>query len=177
DLGSSEELWREYEEMGEQVAPVNLRHLLRLRPAHAALELDAVEPAAGIMRRFGSGAMSYGAISAETQRDLFKAMRAVGGRCNSGEGGENPYYFVDGTTATTKQVASARFGVTAEYLVAGDEIEIKIAQGAKPGEGGQLMGVKVDAGIARARHATPGVDLISPPPLHDIYSIEDLKQL
>src|SRR5690606_13547727 len=82
-----------------------------------------------------------------------------------------------GTTATTKQVASARFGVTAEYLVAGDEIEIKIAQGAKPGEGGQLMGVKVDAGIARARHATPGVDLISPPPLHDIYSIEDLKQL
>ena len=177
DRGSTEELWREYEAMGREVAPVNLRHLLRLRPAHAPLELDEVEPSSSILRRFGSGAMSYGAISAETQRDLFKAMRAVGGRCNSGEGGENPYYFIDGTTATTKQVASARFGVTAEYLIAGDEIEIKIAQGAKPGEGGQLMGVKVDEGIAQARHATPGVDLISPPPLHDIYSIEDLKQL
>ena len=104
-------------------------------------------------------------------------MAIVGGRSNSGEGGENPYYFIDGTRATTKQVASGRFGVTAEYLVSGREIEIKMAQGAKPGEGGQLMGIKVDTSIARARHSSPGVDLISPPPLHDIYSIEDLKEL
>ncbi len=169
--------WSEYEAMGRDAGPVNLRHLLRLRAAKRETPLDQVEARETILRRFGSGAMSFGAISAESQRDLFKAMRAVGGRCNSGEGGENPYYFIDGTTATTKQVASARFGVNAEYLVTGDEIEIKIAQGAKPGEGGQLMGVKVDEHIALARSATPGVDLISPPPLHDIYSIEDLKQL
>ena len=120
--------------------------------------------------------MSFGALSADSHRDIFKAMAIVGGRSNSGEGGENPYYFIDGTRATTKQVASGRFGVTAEYLVSGREIEIKMAQGAKPGEGGQLMGIKVDTSIARARHSSPGVDLISPP-LHDIYSIEDLKEL
>lgn len=171
------ELEREYIEAGEDSAPVSPRHLLALREVDAPIPLEEVEPAAAIMARFGEGAMSFGAISAEAQRDLFVAMRRVGGRCNSGEGGENPYYYLDGTTATTKQVASGRFGVTAEYLAAADEIEIKIAQGAKPGEGGQLMGVKVDEHIARARHASPGVDLISPPPLHDIYSIEDLKQL
>ena len=104
-------------------------------------------------------------------------MREIGGRSNSGEGGENPYYFTEGITAHIKQVASGRFGVTAEYLVTGHEIQIKIAQGAKPGEGGQLMAVKVSGDIARARHSDPGVDLISPPPMHDIYSIEDLKQL
>ncbi|MCA9720339.1 MAG: hypothetical protein KC468_37100, partial [Myxococcales bacterium] len=125
-----DELWGEYEAMGRAVAPINLRHLLRLRPARVARALAEVEPVEAILSRFGSGAMSYGAISAETQRDLFRAMRAVGGRCNSGEGGENPYYFIDGTTATTKQIASGRFGVTAEYLVTGDELEIKIAQGA-----------------------------------------------
>jgi glutamate synthase domain-containing protein 3 len=151
--------------------------LLDLRWADDPCPLPEVEPASEILRRFGSGAMSFGAISAEAQRDIFVAMRRVGGRCNSGEGGENPYYFIDGTTAVTKQVASARFGVNAEYLASASEIEIKIAQGAKPGEGGQLMGVKVDEHIARARHASVGVDLISPPPLHDIYSIEDLKQL
>jgi len=169
--------WREYLEQGDAAEPVNLRHLLDLRPAEHPLSLDEVEPTAAILGRFVAGAMSFGAISAESQRDLFLAMRSIGARCNSGEGGENPYYFLDGTTATTKQIASARFGVTAEYLVSGDEFEIKVAQGAKPGEGGQLMGIKVDAEIARARHARPGVDLISPPPLHDIYSIEDLKQL
>lgn len=157
--------------------PVSLRHLLRIPPANMPLPLDQVETREAITKRFGSGAMSFGAISAESQRDIFKAMRSIGARCNSGEGGENPFYFEDGTTATTKQIASGRFGVTAEYLVSGNEIEIKIAQGAKPGEGGQLMGVKVDEAIARARFASPGVDLISPPPLHDIYSIEDLRQL
>lgn len=166
-----------YLEHGRAAAPVSPRHLLALRPGEQALPLGEVEDASRILARFGSGAMSFGAISAEAQRDIFVAMRRVGGRCNSGEGGENPYYFVDGTTATTKQIASGRFGVDAEYLVHASEIEIKIAQGAKPGEGGQLMGVKVDEHIARARHASVGVDLISPPPLHDIYSIEDLKQL
>jgi glutamate synthase domain-containing protein 2/glutamate synthase domain-containing protein 3 len=174
---TEQEIYDRYLELGERAAPTSPRHLVDLRPAERALPLDEVEPASAILRRFGSGAMSFGAISAESQRDIFIAMRNLGGRCNSGEGGENPYYYLDGTTATTKQIASARFGVTAEYLVCGSEIEIKVAQGAKPGEGGQLMGVKVDEHIARARHATPGVDLISPPPLHDIYSIEDLKEL
>ena len=157
--------------------PTRLRHLLCLKATEHPTDLTDVQPAEEILRTFGSGAMSFGAISAESQRDLIRAMKTVGGRSGSGEGGENPYYFVDGTTATTKQVASARFGVTAEYLVTGEEIEIKIAQGAKPGEGGQLMAAKVNADIARARFAKPGVDLISPPPLHDIYSIEDLREL
>jgi glutamate synthase domain-containing protein 3 len=121
--------------------------------------------------------MSFGAISAEAQRDIILAMRQIGGRSNSGEGGENPYYFTEGITASIKQVASGRFGVTATYLVTGNEIQIKIAQGAKPGEGGQLMAAKVNEDIAKARFSKPNVDLISPPPMHDIYSIEDLKQL
>ena len=154
-----------------------LSDLLQLRLSDRPVAESEVEPASAVLARFGSGAMSFGALSGKAQRDLFQAMRAVGGRSNSGEGGENPWYFIDGTTATTKQIASGRFGVTAEYLVVGDEIEIKMAQGAKPGEGGQLMGSKVSEEIARARHANPGVDLISPPPLHDIYSIEDLRQL
>ena len=174
---SEPEIWNEYLEQGAAVSPVHPRDLLALRPGDPAIALHEVEPASEILKRLGSGAMSFGAISAEAQRDIFIAMRSVGGRCNSGEGGENPYYFSDGITAVTKQIASGRFGVTAEYLVTGDEIEIKIAQGAKPGDGGQLMGVKVDAAIAEARFATPGVTLISPPPMHDIYSIEDLKEL
>ncbi len=169
--------WDAYVEAGEHREPVNLRQLFELRPLGPALSVSKVEARSEILRRFGAGAMSFGAISAEAQRDIVLAMQRIGGRSNSGEGGENPWYFVDGTTATVKQVASGRFGVDAEYLVTGEEIEIKIAQGAKPGEGGQLMGIKVDAAIAQARHAKPGVDLISPPPLHDIYSIEDLKQL
>ncbi|MCU0449383.1 MAG: glutamate synthase large subunit [Bernardetiaceae bacterium] len=171
------ELYNEYLKMGVQATPVNVRHLFTLKKAKTAKPLEKVEPLANIVKRFGSGAMSFGAISAESQRDLILAMRELGGRSNSGEGGENPYYAMEGITAHTKQVASGRFGVTALYLVSGQELQIKIAQGAKPGEGGQLMSLKVNADIARARYSNPGIDLISPPPLHDIYSIEDLKQL
>ncbi|BDU74295.1 glutamate synthase large subunit [Mesoterricola silvestris] len=171
------EAWRAYLAAGEASAPISVRHLFDLKPLGEPIALEEVEPAPAILARFGAGAMSFGAVSAESQRDLILAMREVGGRSNSGEGGENPYYYTDGITATTKQVASARFGVNAEYLVTGRELQIKVAQGAKPGEGGQLMAVKVDASIARARFSMPGVDLISPPPLHDIYSIEDLKEL
>jgi len=173
------EAWDEYAAYVDTCkarGPTNLRDLWRLREGDQ-IPVEDVQPDHEITRRFGSGAMSFGAISAESQRDLIKGMAAVGGRSASGEGGENPFYELDGTTATVKQVASGRFGVTAEYLMVGEEIEIKIAQGAKPGEGGQLMGLKVDAAIAKARHASEGVDLISPPPLHDIYSIEDLRQL
>jgi glutamate synthase domain-containing protein 2/glutamate synthase domain-containing protein 1/glutamate synthase domain-containing protein 3 len=175
--GSHAHAWRAHVEAGEHPEPVNLRQLLELHPLGAALSLDRVEERRAILARFGAGAMSFGAISAEAQRDIIVAMREIGGRSNSGEGGENPWYFIDGTRATVKQVASGRFGVDAEYLITAEEIEIKIAQGAKPGEGGQLMGVKVDAAIAEARHAGVGVDLISPAPMHDIYSIEDLKEL
>jgi glutamate synthase domain-containing protein 2/glutamate synthase domain-containing protein 1/glutamate synthase domain-containing protein 3 len=171
------EVYREYVQSVKDAEPVSVRHLFELRKAAEPLPLDKVEAKEKILRRFGSGAMSFGAVSAESQRDIILAMREIGGRSNSGEGGENPYYFTHGVSASTKQVASARFGVTAEYLVSGRELQIKIAQGAKPGEGGQLMSVKVNPDIARARHSLPNVDLISPPPLHDIYSIEDLKEL
>ncbi|MEO1021599.1 MAG: glutamate synthase large subunit [Bacteroidota bacterium] len=170
-------LFEEYLKLGYQDEPVALRHLLAPKGTLSSVSLDKVEPIERIMPAFGSGAMSFGAISAESQRDIFEAMKEVGGRSNSGEGGENPYFFTHGIGASVKQIASGRFGVTAAYLVAGDEIQIKVAQGAKPGEGGQLMGVKVTPDIAKARFANPGFDLISPPPLHDIYSIEDLKQL
>jgi len=171
------DLYRQYTAMGKEDEPVNIRHLFDVTPAGPAVPLERVEARTEILPRFGSGAMSFGAVSAESQRDVILAMRELGGRSNSGEGGENPYYETEGITAYTKQVASARFGVTAQYLVAGRELQIKIAQGAKPGEGGQLMSVKVDRDIARARHSLPHVDLISPPPLHDVYSIEDLKEL
>jgi glutamate synthase (NADPH) large chain len=139
--------------------------------------LDEVEPAAAITRRFVTGAMSFGSLSAEAHETLAIAMNRIGGRSNSGEGGEDPARFGTDRNSAIKQVASARFGVTAEYLVNAAELQIKISQGAKPGEGGQLPGHKVDAVIARTRHSTPGVTLISPPPHHDIYSIEDLAQL
>lgn len=171
------ELYDEFLKQSTDVDPVNLRHLFTFKTVGYKVEKDAVEHRSKILARFGSGAMSFGAISAESQRDIFLAMKEIGGRSNSGEGGENPYYYTLGITGSTKQVASGRFGVTAEYLMAGNEFQIKIAQGAKPGEGGQLMGVKVNEDIAFARHSEPGFDLISPPPLHDIYSIEDLKQL
>jgi glutamate synthase domain-containing protein 2/glutamate synthase domain-containing protein 1/glutamate synthase domain-containing protein 3 len=173
----TDELYRKYVEMGEQSAPVNIRHLFDVKRSAVPVPLSDVQSREKILRRFGAGAMSFGAVNAEAQRDIILAMREIGGRSNSGEGGENPYYFTEGITATTKQVASGRFGVTAEYLISGREIQIKVAQGAKPGEGGQLMSVKVNADIARARYSLPNVDLISPPPLHDIYSIEDLKEL
>lgn len=170
-------LYDEYVKLGFDDAPVALRHLLTTKSTSDSISDDKVKEASHILSKFGSGAMSFGAISAEAQRDIFLAMREIGGRCNSGEGGENPYYFKEGVGASIKQIASGRFGVTAEYLVSGEEIQIKVSQGAKPGEGGQLMGLKVNADIAKARFANPGLDLISPPPLHDIYSIEDLKQL
>jgi glutamate synthase domain-containing protein 2/glutamate synthase domain-containing protein 3 len=177
DTAEARGLYQEYLASLKADEPINPRHLLALRTDTRPLPLEAVEPPSAIFRRFGAGAMSFGAVSAESQRDLILAMEALGGRSNSGEGGENPFYWTEGLTASTKQVASARFGVTAEYLVSGTELQIKVAQGAKPGEGGQLMRAKVDASIARARFSLPGVDLISPPPLHDIYSIEDLKEL
>ncbi|MBN2350899.1 MAG: glutamate synthase large subunit [Bacteroidales bacterium] len=144
--------------------------------------LDEVEPASEIMKRFVTGAMSFGSISKEAHEALAIAMNKIGGRSNTGEGGEDPNRFIprpDGTYARSaiKQVASGRFGVTINYLVNADEIQIKIAQGAKPGEGGQLPGHKVDKIIAKIRNSTPGITLISPPPHHDIYSIEDLAQL
>lgn len=170
-------LYDEYVKLGLDDEPVALRHLFKPTSANSPIDVKEVKEAGHILKTFGSGAMSFGAISAESQRDIFLAMREIGGRCNSGEGGENPFYFKEGVGASVKQIASGRFGVTAEYLVSGEEIQIKVCQGAKPGEGGQLMGLKVDADIAKARFANPGFDLISPPPLHDIYSIEDLKQL
>ena len=174
---SSINLYDEYLRLGEEAEPISIRHLFEFKAAPNPLPIEAVQPKSEILKTFGSGAMSFGAISAEAQRDIFLAMKEIGGRSNSGEGGENPYYFTDGITAYAKQVASARFGVTAEYLITGKEIQIKISQGAKPGEGGQLMAVKVNEDIARARHSLTGIDLISPPPMHDIYSIEDLKEL
>jgi glutamate synthase (ferredoxin) len=159
-----------------------LRGLFRLKPSGPAVPLDEVESADEIMRRFVTGAMSFGSLSAEAHETLAIAMNSIGGMSNSGEGGEEPRRYQpepDGTNRNSriKQVASGRFGVTSAYLISAEEMQIKIAQGAKPGEGGQLPGHKVDAVIAKTRHSTPGVTLISPPPHHDIYSIEDLKQL
>jgi glutamate synthase domain-containing protein 2/glutamate synthase domain-containing protein 1/glutamate synthase domain-containing protein 3 len=145
--------------------------------ARAPIPIDDVEPAKAITRRFTTGAMSFGSLSAEAHQTLAIAMNSIGGRSNSGEGGEERSRFGTERNSAIKQVASARFGVTAEYLMNAQELQIKIAQGAKPGEGGQLPGHKVDAIIARTRHSIPGVTLISPPPHHDIYSIEDLAQL
>ena len=158
-----------------------LRGLFRFR-AGTPVPLEEVEPAAAIVRRFVTGAMSLGSLSPEAHETLAVAMNRIGGKSNTGEGGEDPARAVpleggDSRRSAIKQVASGRFGVTIGYLTSADEIQIKMAQGAKPGEGGELPGHKVDALIARLRHATPGVGLISPPPHHDIYSIEDLKQL
>ncbi|MPQ99227.1 glutamate synthase large subunit [Modestobacter sp. I12A-02628] len=160
-----------------------LRGLFRVRTGvRPPVPIEEVEPVSEIVRRFSTGAMSYGSISAEAHQTLAIAMNRLGGKSNTGEGGEDPDRFVrdpdgDSRRSAIKQVASGRFGVTSEYLVNADDIQIKMAQGAKPGEGGQLPGQKVYPWIARTRHSTPGVGLISPPPHHDIYSIEDLKQL
>jgi glutamate synthase (NADPH/NADH) large chain len=161
-----------------------LRGLLRLKPGVTGkpLALEDVEPASEIVKRFCTGAMSFGSISAESHETLAVAMNRVGGRSNTGEGGEDPERFKalpsgDTRRSAIKQIASGRFGVTAWYLTNADELQIKMAQGAKPGEGGELPGRKVDEKIARIRYSTPGVGLISPPPHHDIYSIEDLAQL
>ncbi|HEY9218082.1 MAG TPA: glutamate synthase large subunit [Phenylobacterium sp.] len=161
---------------------LTIRGLMRLKEADKAIPLDEVEPASEIVKRFATGAMSFGSISREAHTTLAVAMNRIGGRSNTGEGGEETDRFKpmangDSMRSAIKQVASGRFGVTTEYLVNADDIQIKMAQGAKPGEGGQLPGYKVDKNIARVRHSTPGVGLISPPPHHDIYSIEDLAQL
>ena len=159
-----------------------LRGLMDLKFSGNPIPMDQVEPAESIMKRFATGAMSFGSISKEAHETLAIAMNRIGGRSNTGEGGEDPARYIrdengDSRSSAIKQVASARFGVTSEYLVNANELQIKMAQGAKPGEGGQLPGYKVDEVIARVRHSTPGVGLISPPPHHDIYSIEDLAQL
>ena len=154
-----------------------LRSLWEFVPADMPIDGSEVEPASDIVKRFATGAMSFGSISAEAHENLAIAMNELGGKSNTGEGGEKEERFGDNRRSAIKQVASGRFGVTTYYLVNADEIQIKIAQGAKPGEGGQLPGHKVNEIIAKTRHSTPGVTLISPPPHHDIYSIEDLAQL
>ncbi|MFH1390603.1 MAG: glutamate synthase large subunit [Candidatus Margulisiibacteriota bacterium] len=161
--------------------PATLRGLLKLKKSES-IPIDQVEPMEKIFRRLATGAMSFGSISRGAHESLAIAMNRIGGRSNTGEGGEDPARFAslpngDSKRSSIKQIASGRFGVTTNYLVNADEIQIKIAQGAKPGEGGQLPGHKVSAIIARTRYTTPGVTLISPPPHHDIYSIEDLAQL
>jgi glutamate synthase (NADPH/NADH) large chain len=178
------ELFREYSDKVEALNREGgtLRGLFEFRTDRAPVPLDEVEPAESIVRRFATGAMSYGSISAEAHETLAIAMNRIGGRSNCGEGGEDARRFTpdqngDLRRSAVKQVASGRFGVTSHYLVNADDIQIKVAQGAKPGEGGQLPGFKVYPWIARTRHSTPGVGLISPPPHHDIYSIEDLAQL
>ncbi len=177
------ELYREYQRLIDHSSdkPVTLRNLLEFTDFDP-IPIEQVEPAAEIVKRFASGAMSFGSISWEAHTTLAIAMNRLGARSNTGEGGEDPVRFEtlpngDSMRSAIKQVASGRFGVTSSYLVNADELQIKMAQGAKPGEGGQLPGHKVDKTIARVRYSTPGVGLISPPPHHDIYSIEDLAQL
>ncbi|HWD53894.1 MAG TPA: glutamate synthase large subunit [Acidimicrobiales bacterium] len=179
------EVFKEYTEaVDDQAAQLGtLRGLLRLKPAAGGpISLEEVEPISSIMARFSTGAMSYGSISAEAHETLAIAMNRIGGRSNTGEGGEDADRYTpdengDLRRSAIKQVASGRFGVTGEYLVNADDLQIKISQGAKPGEGGQLAGIKVWPWIAKTRNSTPGVGLISPPPHHDIYSIEDIAQL
>ena len=166
----------------QQEKLATLRGLLTLRAPGDPIPLDEVEPVSAVVTRFKTGAMSYGSISKEAHETLAIAMNRIGGKSNTGEGGEDPARYVpdangDSRNSAIKQVASARFGVTSEYLVNAQELQIKMAQGAKPGEGGQLPGFKVYPWIAEVRHSTPGVGLISPPPHHDIYSIEDLAEL
>lgn len=174
-------LFKEYcEKVNNKPKPVFIRDLIDYK--NAPIDISEVEPVESIMKRFCTGAMSYGSISKEAHEALAMAMNIIGGRSNTGEGGEDPsrYRVSDNglsKRSSIKQVASGRFGVTTEYLVNADELQIKIAQGAKPGEGGQLPGYKVDEIIAKTRHSIPGISLISPPPHHDIYSIEDLAQL
>ena len=167
----------------EATQQCTLRGLLKFRTdVNSSIPIEDVEPASEIVKRFATGAMSFGSISQESHESLAVAMNRLGGKSNTGEGGEDPARFLpmangDSKRSAIKQVASGRFGVTAWYLTNADELQIKIAQGAKPGEGGELPGGKVDEQIARIRHSTPGVGLISPPPHHDIYSIEDIAQL
>jgi glutamate synthase (ferredoxin) len=176
--------FKEYSELvnNQSSRLCTLRGLMELKSARTPIPLEQVEPVSAIVKRFKTGAMSYGSISKEAHETLAIAMNRIGGRSNTGEGGEDPARYVlddsgDSRNSRIKQVASGRFGVTSNYLVNAEELQIKVAQGAKPGEGGQLPGYKVYPEIARVRHSTPGVGLISPPPHHDIYSIEDLAEL
>jgi glutamate synthase (NADPH) large chain len=179
---ASYELWKTYSKAMQANPPIHLRDLLAIKPLGEPIPLEQVESITSIRKRFVTPGMSLGALSPEAHKTLNVAMNRIGAKSDSGEGGEDPAHFVpepngDNPSAKIKQVASGRFGVTAEYLNQCEELEIKVAQGAKPGEGGQLPGMKVTDLIARLRHSTKGVTLISPPPHHDIYSIEDLAQL
>ncbi|NKW78786.1 glutamate synthase large subunit, partial [Rhodobacteraceae bacterium R_SAG7] len=179
---ASFELWKQYSAKMQSNPPIHLRDLLDIKPLGKPVPLEEVESITAIRKRFVTPGMSLGALSPEAHKTLNVAMNRIGAKSDSGEGGEDPAHFVpepngDNPSAKIKQVASGRFGVTAEYLNQCEELEIKVAQGAKPGEGGQLPGMKVTDLIARLRHSTKGVTLISPPPHHDIYSIEDLAQL
>ena len=171
------ELYERFAALVNGRTPLEPRDLLELVPAGPPVPLEEVEPAAEIVRRFSGGAMSHGALSAEAHETIAIALNRLGARANSGEGGEDPARYRDERNSKIKQVASARFGVTAEYAAFAEELQIKIAQGSKPGEGGQIPAHKVSEEIARLRKTRPGVSLISPPPHHDIYSIEDLAQL
>jgi len=179
---ASYDLWKQYSAAMRANPPIHLRDLLDIKPLGKPVPIEEVESITSIRKRFVTPGMSLGALSPEAHKTLNVAMNRIGAKSDSGEGGEDPAHFVpepngDNPSAKIKQVASGRFGVTAEYLNHCEELEIKVAQGAKPGEGGQLPGMKVTKLIARLRHSTPGVTLISPPPHHDIYSIEDLAQL
>ena len=179
---ASYDLWKQYSEMMRSAPPIHLRDLLGFKDNLTPIPVEEVESITSIRKRFVTPGMSLGALSPEAHKTLNIAMNRIGAKSDSGEGGEDPAHFTpepngDNPSAKIKQVASGRFGVTAEYLNQCEELEIKVAQGAKPGEGGQLPGLKVTELIARLRHSTPGVTLISPPPHHDIYSIEDLAQL
>ena len=176
---NSRDAYKEFARIvNEQNKKVTLRGQLKFKfDPSRSIPLDQVEPVANIVKRFATGAMSLGSISREAHETLAIAMNSLGGRSNTGEGGEDPERFLDNRRSSIKQVASGRFGVTSHYLANSDQIQIKMAQGAKPGEGGELPGFKVSQYIADNRHTTPGVGLISPPPHHDIYSIEDLAQL
>jgi glutamate synthase (NADPH) large chain len=179
---TSQNDYDKYKEFSKRVAednqsPLFLRGFLKLKTSRQPIDISQVESESSIMKRFVTGAMSYGSISKEAHEALAMAMNTVGGRSNTGEGGEDAERFKTNARSAIKQIASGRFGVTNNYLVNADELQIKIAQGAKPGEGGQLPGFKIDKIIARLRNSTPGITLISPPPHHDIYSIEDLAQL
>ncbi|SKB03178.1 glutamate synthase large subunit [Aeromicrobium choanae] len=174
------DIFKQYTEKIDDQASrlMTLRGLMKFKAERQPISIDEVEPISEIVKRFSTGAMSYGSISQEAHETLAIAMNRLGGKSNTGEGGEDPERLYDPERRSAiKQVASGRFGVTSEYLTNADDIQIKMAQGAKPGEGGQLPGPKVYPWVAKTRHSTPGVGLISPPPHHDIYSIEDLKQL
>jgi len=176
-LGSYKKFKEYTESIDNKDEKIFLRDFIDYVPAEKAIDISEVEPASEITKRFVTGAMSFGSISREAHEAMAIAMNAIGGKSNTGEGGELAERFATNARSAIKQVASGRFGVTTEYLVNADEIQIKVAQGAKPGEGGQLPGFKVDKIIAQTRHSIPGISLISPPPHHDIYSIEDLAQL